>query len=154
MSGRGGRHRLAAAVAGLWLAVAGWAIHGGGARAEEAAPSVVAVDAAGLVGLREQGALVIDVRRPDEWRATGVIPGSSLITAFDADGRPVPGFLAEVQAVAGKDRPVALICRSGNRSAMAARMLTADGYGPVYNIAGGIGAWSAAGGPLVPCPKC
>ena len=50
---------------------------------------------------------------------------------------------------------MALICRSGNRSASAAGLLmAAGGDRPVYNVAGGIGAWSAVGGTLMPCPNC
>lgn len=35
-----------------------------------------------LQSLREQGALVVDIRTPEEWRATGLIPGSQRLTFF------------------------------------------------------------------------
>ena len=43
-----------------------------------------------------------------------------------------------------KDKPVILICASGMRSGMAAKMLAKAGYKSVYNFAGGMGSWSAA----------
>ncbi len=150
---RAWRPALAAAI---WLALSAPLPAADGVSAVDAARlSIASIDAAELARLRDQGATIIDVRRADEWRATGVIPDSLLITAFDADGRLLPGFTAEVDAAVGKGRPLALICRSGNRSASAARLLMADGGDrTLYNVAGGIGAWSAAGGPLVPCPTC
>lgn len=149
------RTRRAVTAMALWLAALSPLPSGGGALADAGGPAVVTVDAAGLTRLRAEGVTVIDVRRADEWRASGVIPGSRLITAFDADGQLLPGFVTEVEREVGKDRPVALICRSGNRSATAARLLMADASDrPVYNVAGGILAWSAAMGPLVPCPSC
>ncbi|MFO1155166.1 MAG: rhodanese-like domain-containing protein [Rhodospirillales bacterium] len=152
-----------AAMAAAWLAISPPVL------AAEAAPELAAaveagrptgtvvttVDAAGLARLRDEGVAIVDVRRPDEWQSTGVIPGSTLITAFEADGQLVPGFVARVDDAVGENRPLALICRSGNRSGLAARLLMdGPGHRQLYNVAGGIGAWSAAGGPLVPCPTC
>ena len=44
------------------------------------------------------------------------------------------------------DRPVAIYCATGARSAMAARLLRRMGHAEVHNI-GGLGDWVAAGGP-------
>ena len=41
-----------------------------------------------------------------------------------------------------RDRPLAVLCHSGGRSARAAAFLCACGFEPVANIAGGIDAWS------------
>lgn len=98
---------------------------------------------------------MIDIRRPDEWRATGVIAGSHLITAFDGEGRLRPTFIAEVAAVSAPDRPLALLCRSGNRSAVAARLLTGEsGFRAVYDVAGGINDWLRVGRPVENCRSC
>lgn len=119
------------------------------------APSVRPLEPAAVHAAAEQGIALVDVRRPDEWRATGVAPGSLLITAFDADGRPLPGFLDAVRANVSPDQPVMLICRTGNRSAAAARLLTEQGgYRQVSNATGGITAWIDTGQPVVPCPTC
>jgi rhodanese-related sulfurtransferase len=46
-----------------------------------------------------------------------------------------------------KDKPVAVICRTGNRSELATMMLQARGY-EAYNVAGGMEAWASAGFPF------
>ena len=48
---------------------------------------VIDVDGAGLERLRADGVPVIDVRRADEWRETGVIEDSHLLTFYDKQGR-------------------------------------------------------------------
>ena len=48
------------------------------------------------------------------------------------------------------DRPVYVICRSGNRSRTASETLIRLGYSEVYNVEGGINAWLDAGLPVVP----
>ena len=104
---------------------------------------VIDVDGAGLQQLRAAGVAVIDVRRPEEWRKTGVIEGSHLLTFFDKKGRyDLDEWLPAFAAIAESDRPVALICRSGNRSGKVARMLDEQfGYRQVYNVQGGILGW-------------
>lgn len=108
-----------------------------------------------LARLAAQGVTVIDVRRSDEWQSTGVVPGSRLITAYEANGMLDPAFVAAVNAAAPKDRPVVLICRSGNRSHKAAELMTHElGYTQVYDVAGGMLAWQGEGRPTTPCPHC
>jgi rhodanese-related sulfurtransferase len=120
-----------------------------------AASEVVQIDVVQAQKLAGGGVKVIDVRRADEWRATGVIDGSLLLTAFDANGRLDDSFIAAVQQRINTDEPVVLICRSGNRSAAASRLLVETlGYRHVYNAAGGINRWIANGNAVVPCPSC
>jgi rhodanese-related sulfurtransferase len=45
-----------------------------------------------------------------------------------------PDFVAHVKKVAAVNRPVVLICRSGNRSLDAGRALEAAGFSKVYNV--------------------
>jgi len=47
-----------------------------------------------------------------------------------------------------KDKPLVVICASGNRSAMAASKLASAGFEPVYNFSGGMGSWQSAGLPV------
>ena len=82
-------------------------------------PVVETVSAEELSRLLDEGVKVIDVRRADEWRATGVIAGSQIITAFDAQGYLNPHFIEEVSVSVGRSQSIALICRSGHRSAVA-----------------------------------
>ncbi|MCP5364785.1 MAG: rhodanese-like domain-containing protein [Hyphomicrobiales bacterium] len=104
---------------------------------------------------RDAGMTVIDVRRTDEWRSTGVIEGSTLITAFDGDGRLNPNFVAEVARIADPAKPLALICRSGRRSAVAAQLLTEQaGLTEVWSVDGGMNAWLGSHKPVAPCTSC
>lgn len=108
------------------------------------------VDNAGLQSLIQQGVPVFDIRRPDEWRQTGVVAGSHKLTYVDASGRPNPSFLAEFSARVGKNDPVVLICRTGNRSdALARTLMDTHGYTRVYNVKDGITRWIGAGNPVV-----
>ncbi len=49
-----------------------------------------------------------------------------------------------------KDQPLAFLCRSGTRSARAAEHFRSVGYRDVYNVTGGINAWSQEVDPDVP----
>ncbi len=76
------------------------ALLAGGASARAEAVPVASPDE--VRAMVDQGAKVVDIRRADEWRETGVIDGSILLTAIDADGRLVSDF---PQALAGCGRP-------------------------------------------------
>lgn len=83
----------------------------------------------------------LDVRTPDEF-SEGHIKDAININVFDDD------FLEEATKELDKSRPVAVYCRSGKRSADAARKLSATGY-KVTNLEGGILAWLKSGQPVV-----
>jgi rhodanese-related sulfurtransferase len=118
-------------------------------------PGYTNVDNAALKALVDHGVKIVDVRRPDEWRSTGVIPGSALLTAFDARGQFNPDFPAAFAALVKPDEDVILICLSGSRSTALAQALSRQaGYTHVYNVAGGITGWMEGGNPTVPCPSC
>lgn len=85
----------------------------------------------------EAGAVLLDVRQPDEY-AAGRVPGGQLIPLHE-----LPGRLAEVPA----DDEVLVICRSGARSAKAVELLIGHGVSAI-NIAGGTNAWAASGRPI------
>jgi len=87
-------------------------------------------------------AVMIDVREPDEY-ATVHAEGVRLI--------PVNTVMTQVKQIkdlAG-DKEVLFICKSGQRSALAAEFATAGGLNdlPLYNVEGGTEAWVAAGYP-------
>lgn len=97
-------------------------------------PSVPTVDVAAL----PPDALVLDVREDDEWRA-GHVPGALHVP------------LGQLGARAGEvptDRTVAVICRSGARSATATARLGEAGWDAV-NVDGGMQAWHRAGREMV-----
>ncbi len=85
------------------------------------------------------GALIVDVRQPEEWTATGVPVGARLI--------PLPDFEQRAPTELPKDQDIYVICNSGNRSRTASDMLIKLGYTRVFNVDGGIQAWLTAGLP-------
>ncbi|MFN3369120.1 MAG: rhodanese-like domain-containing protein [Thermus sp.] len=87
----------------------------------------------------DQGAVVVDVRTPQEF-AEGHVPG--------AINLPVEA-VAQWADTLPKDKPVYLYCRSGNRSRQAAEYLKRKGYTNLYNLEGGILAIQREGFPLV-----
>ena len=86
--------------------------------------------------MQEQGALVVDVRNPDEW-------GSGHVR--DAVHIPVDGILVEAEAKLPRDRDLLFICAAGVRSGLACEMTSALGFEQerLYNIEEGTPAWIA-----------
>lgn len=82
--------------------------------------------------------VVLDVRTPAE-HAEGHIPG----THFNIDVLE-DSFTELALKMLAKDKPVALYCRSGNRSKNAARILAEKGY-QVLELGTGFRGWTAAG---------
>ncbi len=73
-------------------------------------------------------AQLVDVREPDEL-ATGTLPGAVNIPLGE-----LPNRIGELAT----DRRVVVFCRSGGRSTSAAEYLTANGFGDVVNLSGGM----------------
>jgi len=87
--------------------------------------------------------LLIDVREPEE-HAAGHIPGSLNIPrgVLEAEVAPTPEMGGETAAaLADKDRPICVYCRTGGRSALAANALQEMGFTRVVSLAGGYSAW-------------
>ncbi len=116
------------------------------------------LDNAGLKEKIAAGAKVIDIRRPDEWQATGVVEGSQLLTFFDANGQVNPEFFDELAAIADKDDEIVLICQLGNRSLVLSRFMSERaGYTKIRNVSGGIAGWIGEGNAVTkatPPEKC
>ncbi|RED11226.1 rhodanese-like domain-containing protein [Pontivivens insulae] len=91
-------------------------------------------------GQQAGGIVIVDIRRPDEWAATGVAQG-----AHTLDMR-APDFVQRLMAVMEQsgDAELAVICRSGARSAALAAQLDAAGIGPIIDVDGGTLAWIEA----------
>ena len=113
---------------------------------------VINIDNAELARLSASGAAVIDIRTTPDWKETGVIAGSKLLTFFDEKGQSEPAhWLLQLKSLTKPGQPVILICRSGNRSRTVAQfMLQQAGYKTVYNVTSGINVWSREGRPVVP----
>lgn len=89
--------------------------------------------------IADRNVQLLDVRTAEEYDE-GHIDG-----ALQADFKS-SNFMATAEAQLVKGQPVAVYCRSGRRSAMAAEQLTAAGYKCV-NLKGGILAWQSKGKP-------
>ncbi|MFI2200240.1 rhodanese-like domain-containing protein [Streptomyces sp. NPDC020192] len=104
------------------------------------APGAAARTGHGQVTGGAEAAVLLDVRRSDEWRA-GHAPGAvHLPLEALAAGAGLP-------AEAGV-RPVVVICRSGCRSQQAVELLRARGVEAV-DVVGGMRAWADVGLPVV-----
>ena len=89
--------------------------------------------------LEEASVTLVDVREPDEFAAAR-IKGALLAPLSTFDARSLPHDPA---------RPVVLQCGSGKRSATAASRCAAAGVPIAGHLAGGLGAWKAAGLPIL-----
>jgi hydroxyacylglutathione hydrolase len=99
------------------------------------------IRAADLHALSEDDASlqILDVRERDEWEA-GHIPGSIFMPYHD---------LHELPQELDPSKPVAAICASGQRSAVAASLVARLGGERVLHVVeGGVGTWGRAGHPL------
>ena len=84
--------------------------------------------------------VLLDVREDQELELAS-IPG-----ALHIPMREIPQRLESID----RERAVVVMCHSGMRSRRVAEFLLANGFEPVYNLAGGIDAWSRELDPGVP----
>ncbi len=97
---------------------------------------------------------IIDIRTKAEWKETGVIPESHLITFYDKDGKyDQDKFISEVEKIVKKDDVFMIVCRSGNRSGKISRILVSKGYANVINSSGGIKEAIKNSIPFIPYEK-
>ena len=90
--------------------------------------------------INREDAVVLDVRETQEWSA-GHIANARHIAIGQLGKR-----LSELEKF--KERPVIVCCASGNRSSTACGTLKRAGFERVFNLSGGMGAWSGAGLPV------
>ncbi len=91
-----------------------------------------------FAGAQAAGAFVLDVREQFEY-VQGHVPGATLV--------PLAEVPSQVSALP-TDRPIFVICASGNRSRRAADFLVGGGL-DARSVAGGTGGWISAGHPVV-----
>lgn len=129
---------LVAAIVAVAVAAAGMSL----TRQRQDAPAATVaqqspqpLDAEAARSLLASGALLADVREPEELAETGKLAGAinvplTRIKALAAQGATP----AELQSA--KTRPVILYCRSGRRSNEAGEILLRHGFSRVYNLGG------------------
>jgi phage shock protein E len=89
---------------------------------------------------RQTGVVILDVRTPEEF-AQGHLRGAVNINVG------APNFAQKVAAL-DKNATCLVFCRSGRRSAQACGEMAGLGFSCLYNLEGGINAWTARGKPL------
>ncbi|MGL4495057.1 MAG: rhodanese-like domain-containing protein [Beijerinckiaceae bacterium] len=102
--------------------------------------------------------VLVDIRTPEEWRETGLAEHALPI---DMNDRAFIDKLKAARAAkggAGQDRPVALICRTANRSRAVQDALLKAGYTAIIDVKGGMAGnlttkgWIAEGLPVKRLP--
>jgi len=101
-------------------------------------PSTISVDDA--YAMYQDGAFVLDVRTVEEWNEYHA-PNTTLI--------PLDELASRVNEVP-RDRPIVVICRSGNRSDEGRDILLNAGFTQVTSMDGGLKDWRTRGYPIEP----
>ncbi len=104
------------------------------------ATSFAAVSSQDLIRLMNQGALVLDIRKPEEFAAGHVggakqLASDKILTAGDTFKR-------------FKEKPVIVYCESGSLASAAVRQLTEQGFTKAFSLRGGFAAWRAENLPI------
>jgi rhodanese-related sulfurtransferase len=92
----------------------------------------------------EDNIVMIDVRRVDEWKRTGIIRNSHLITFFDDFGDyDIESWMKEFEKlVTSKDQTFVLICAHANRTRNIGNFLIEQGYKNTAHLYGGMALWT------------
>ena len=104
-----------------------------------------------LVTYQSNGVVIVDIRRNEEWRSTGIISGAKTITAFTKTGSLHPDFQIKLASVVpNSDTPFVLYCRSGRRSGILRDALEKNlGFTKAMHLSDGILGWKTKGKSLV-----
>jgi len=103
--------------------------------------------------------ILIDIRTPPEWKETGLAKGARQVNMLNPRGANgfVEQLLGEIKG--NRNAPIALICRTGNRTTQVQRYLQSVGFTQVYNIREGMAGsdagpgWIKRGLPVEACTK-
>ena len=92
---------------------------------------------------KQRGLALVDVRAIGEYQSNHINGAVNI---------PAPELRRRYKEL-NKDKPVILICSTGHRSSLGASLLKQRGFGELYNVAGGMTGYSAAGF-AAECPMC
>ncbi len=105
--------------------------------------AIIEIDGERLAQLQATGVPIVDVREPAEF-AAGHVPGAVNIPRgvleFEIDGHPAVNGIKD-PALAHRELPIVVYCRSGGRSALAAEALKRLGFVEPLSLAGGFNGW-------------
>jgi rhodanese-related sulfurtransferase len=104
------------------------------------ATAFAAISSQELIRMMNQGALVLDIRKPEEFALGHVngakqLPSNQILTAGDSYKRY-------------KEKPVVVIDESGSLSAAAVRQLNTQGFTKAFSLRGGFAGWRAENLPV------
>ena len=99
-----------------------------------------AISSQDLIRLMNQGALVLDVRKPDEF-AQGHVNGAKHLASDQI-------LTAGENFKRYKDKPVVVYCDSGSLAAAAVRQLVSQGFTKAFTLRGGFAGWRAENLPI------
>ena len=99
------------------------------------ATGIAAISSQDLIRLMNQGALVLDIRKPEEFALGHVngakqLPSDQILTAGDNFKR-------------FKEKPVVVYDESGSLAAAAVRQLNRQGFTKAFSLRGGFASWRA-----------
>ena len=119
--------------------------------ASSAFSDVIEIGNIELKSLLQKKIPLIDIRRKDEWKSTGIVENSILMTFFDKNGKANTNeWLKELNKIANKNDPVILICRTGRRTGIISKFLSEKvGYRLIYDVTDGITDWIKKGNTVV-----
>lgn len=81
---------------------------------------------------------IFDIRTKEEWKETGVIKDAVLLCLTDSKGDIDSKFLSKFKALADTSKEIALVCKSGKRSAHAAHLIKRELGLLTTNLKGGM----------------
>lgn len=99
-----------------------------------------AITAQDLIRLMNQGALVLDIRKSDEF-AGGHVSGAKHLSSDQI-------LTAGDHLKRWKEKPVVVYCDSGSLAAAAVRQLNAQGFTKVFTLRGGFAGWRTENLPI------
>ena len=96
-----------------------------------------------IIELSKTNIPIVDVRRSSEWDQTGVVQESILLTFFDKKGNyNFDKWYEELRLQIDEGKPIILICRTGRRTTIIAKMMEIKNFDHViYNAKSGITSW-------------
>lgn len=108
----------------------------GNSQTSGSAATVVNIDASKLIELaKDSNTIIVDVRTPGEV-AEGYIPGTKVFLDYNG------GQFDQSYKSLDTTKTYIVYCRSGRRSSSAANQMVNSGFKKVYNLDGGINAWT------------